>query len=60
MEETRESGKRQFSLLLDDEDFAEVERIARARRSNISQVIREFVVAGIERDRRLQATEAVA
>lgn len=60
MEEARESGKRQFSILLDDEDFAEVERIARAKRSNISQVVREFIVAGIDRDRRLQAAEAVA
>lgn len=58
MEEGRASGKKQFSILLDDEDFAEVERIVRAKRSTISQVVREFIVAGIERERRV--AEAVA
>ena len=57
MEEGRSPGKKQTSILLDDEDFVELERIARAKRSTISQVIREFTVAGIERERRLQAAE---
>lgn len=60
MEEVRPTGKRQLSILLDEEDMTEIERIARARRSNISQVVREFVVIGIERDRQRQAAEAVA
>lgn len=50
----RPDGKKQFSILLDEEDYAEVERIARAKRSNISQVAREFIVAGVERERRVQ------
>ena len=57
MEEGRTSSKKATSILLDDEDYAEVERIARERRSNISQVVREFVVAGIKREQRLQAVE---
>lgn len=60
MEEYRSSGRSQFSIKLDDEDKTELERIARQKRSSIAQVIREFVVAGIERNRRLEAAEAVA
>lgn len=60
MDESRAPGKKQTSILLDDEDYEAVVRIARARRSNIAQVVREFVVAGIDRDRRVQTTEAVA
>lgn len=60
MEESRAPGRSQFSIKLDDEDREQLERIARAKRSSLAQVIREFVVAGIERERRLQAAEAVA
>lgn len=60
MEEPRASGRRQFSIVLDEEDLSEVEAIARERRASIAQVIREFVVAGIKRNRQLQAAEAVA
>lgn len=60
MDQGRATGKKQFSLLLDDEDYAEVERFARRKRSTISQVVREFVVAGIEREQRIEAAEAVA
>lgn len=60
MEEARGSGRSQFSIKLDDEDRFELEKIARAKRSSLAQVIREFVVAGIERERRQQALEAVA
>ena len=60
MEEGQAGAPKQFSILMDAEDYAEVERIARAKRSTVSQVIREFTVAGIERHQRLQAAEAVA
>jgi ribbon-helix-helix CopG family protein len=57
MEEPRTPARRQFSIVLDEEDLAEVERIARDRRGSIAQVIREFVVAGIKRHQSLQAAE---
>lgn len=57
MEESRGTGRSQFSIKLDDEDRIELERIARQKRSSLAQVIREFVVAGIERNRRLEAVE---
>lgn len=60
MEETRASGRSQFSIKLDDEDRVELERIARRKRSSLAQVIREFIVEGIEREGRVQTPEAVA
>lgn len=61
MEEGKAGGRRQFSILLDEEDFADVERIARSKRSSIGQVVREFIVEGIERRQRPErAAEAVA
>jgi hypothetical protein len=56
-EESRPSGRSQLSIKIDDEDRVELDRIARAKRSTLGQVIREFIVAGIERERRLQAVE---
>lgn len=58
MEETRASSRKQTSILLDEDDWTEVERIARAKRSNISQVCRELIVEGIERQRRRELVEA--
>lgn len=60
MDKVRSAGKRAFSVLLDDGDYDEVVRIARTKRSNIAQVCREFIVAGVDRERRLQEAEAVA
>jgi lauroyl/myristoyl acyltransferase len=60
VEDTRTAVRRQISTVLDEEDIAELEKIARQKRSSLAQVIREFVVAGIERERRAQAAEAVA
>lgn len=61
MEDGRAGGRKQpVTTGLDDEDFAELEQLARQRRSSISQVAREFIVAGIERERRLQALDRVA
>lgn len=58
MEETRGAARPQFSIKLDDEDLSEVDRIARERRSSRAQVIREFVVEGIARQRRRELSEA--
>jgi len=51
VEEARPSGKKQTSILVDDEDYAELERIARTRRSTVSQVVREFVAEGLDRQK---------
>lgn len=61
MEEARTpERKRPVITGLDDEDYADLERIARQKRASLSQIAREFIVAGIERERRLQALEKVA
>lgn len=58
MEEVRTVERKQpVTTGLDDEDFAALERIARQKRASLSQVAREFIVAGIERERRLQALD---
>lgn len=57
MEESRPPGRSQLSIKIDDEDRVELERIVRAKRSTFGQVIREFIVAGIERERRLQVVD---
>lgn len=49
MEEVRGSGRKQISILLDEPDYEDLERIAKRRRSTVSQVIREFIAEGIER-----------
>jgi len=59
MDEARTPGRRQTSILLDEDDWAEVERIVKAKRSNISQVCRELIVEGIERRRQSPRREAV-
>lgn len=59
MEESRTGGRSQLSIKIDDEDRVELDRIARAKRSTLGQVIREFIVAGIERERRVQALDRV-
>lgn len=51
MEDSRAGGRKQTSILVDEEDYAELERMARLRRSSVSQVIREFVAEGIERQK---------
>lgn len=60
MEETRTPSRKQTSIMLDEDDWAEVDKIVRAKRSNISQVCRELIVEGIERRRRAELAEAVA
>ena len=60
MEEVRGSIKPRFSISLDDADLAEVERIARKRRSTVSQVCREFIAEGIERTQRAESLAAAA
>lgn len=58
MEEARSSARRNpVTTYVDDEDLAELERIARLKRAGVSQVAREFIGAGIERERRLQALD---
>lgn len=63
MEELRVSGPRQFSVVLDADDYEALLKVVKHRRSNIAQVVREFIVSGIEQDRRvssLRASEEVA
>lgn len=57
MEESRSPGRKQASVWIDDEDYGELERIAKSKRSTVSQVLREYMAVGIERERRLQAVE---
>lgn len=64
MEETRVSGPKQFSVVLDAEDYENLLKVVKHRRSNIAQVVREFIISGIDQDRRiaslLNPTESVA
>lgn len=53
MEETRVSEKKQFGVVLDAEDYENLLKVVKHRRSNIAQVVREFIVSGIEQDRRI-------
>jgi hypothetical protein len=54
MEQPDASKKRQFSVLLDEDQYEEIDQRAKTRRTGMAQVIREYVAAGIERDRRLE------
>lgn len=60
MEEARGQIKPRFSISLDDADLAEVERIARKKRSSLAQVCREFIAEGIERAQRAEQLAAVS
>lgn len=55
MEETRVSETKQFSVVLDAEDYENLLKVVKHRRSNIAQVVREFIVSGIEQDRRISS-----
>lgn len=57
MEGMQPSGRRQLSIVMDEADLAEVDRIARERRASLAQVIREFVVAGIKHHNQRQLAE---
>ncbi len=50
-------GRRQFTMVLDEEDLTELEEIAKERRASLAQVVREFIVAGIKRQRQIAAAE---
>lgn len=52
MDEPEGSVRRHLSIVIYQEDFADVERIARSKRSSIAQVVREFIVEGIARRQR--------
>lgn len=58
MEEVRGNGRKQTSILIDDSDYEELERIARTKRSTVSQVCREFIAEGIDRKRQLERLAA--
>lgn len=60
MQESPTASRRQFSVAIDEADFAELGRIARDRRASIAQVVREFVVAGIKRQQEIDAAPAMA
>ena len=59
MEEARTPNRKQTSIMLDEDDWAEVDKIVKAKRSNISQVCRELIVEGLERRRQSPRLEAV-
>lgn len=56
--------KDQFSVLLDNEDRKELDELAKARRTSVAQLVREYIAVGLERDKRIgriaQAVEGVA
>lgn len=54
MSQDRVPPKRQFSITLDEDDYQELVRLAETRRASVAQVVREYVAAGLVRDRRLQ------
>lgn len=58
MEDTRGPIRPRFSISLDDEDLAEVERIAKKKRSSLAQVCREFIAEGIERAQKAERVAA--
>lgn len=61
MEEPEGSVRRQLSIVIYQEDYAALDQLARSKRSSIAQVVREFIVEGIERRQRPErAAEAVA
>lgn len=53
MGETKVSERRYFNVALDVEDYEALLAVVKHRRSNIAQVVREFIVSGIEQDRRI-------
>lgn len=49
------STKKTFSVELDPDDYEALARVVKRRRSNFAQVVREYIVSGIEQDRRIAA-----
>ncbi len=58
MGEMKVSGDKAFSVSLNAEDYAALMKVVKHRRSTIAQVVREFIVSGIEQDRRIASIKA--
>jgi 5-methylcytosine-specific restriction endonuclease McrA len=49
-----QTRRRQISLNLEDDLYEVLASVAKARRTSIAQVAREYIATGVERDRRIE------